>query len=492
MEMRLTIRAIALNAKWHKLGFYGISANLWLVFGEGWRYNTAIFLIYRSQTLQFNELSLDKRLINSLDHLGLETPTEIQLKALPVAMMGKDLIASSKTGSGKTLAFLLPAMQRVLKSRALTKRDPRVLILAPTRELAKQVFTQLRALMAGTSVKGCLILGGENFNDQEKALAKDPHFVVATPGRLADHLTQRNLHLNGLELLIMDEADRMLDLGFAPQLRQVNNAADHRLRQTLMFSATVDNAEVNELAQELLKSPERISVGEANEPHKDIHQAFYLCDHLDHKQALLEHHLKTTTFQQAIIFTATREDTQRLAEKLSEQGYKAVALSGNLNQSVRNSIMDGFSRGQQQILVTTDVASRGLDLLNVSLVFNFDMPKHAEEYVHRIGRTGRAGGKGDAISFVGPKDWVNFKQVERYLKQALSFSAVDGLKAKFKGLKPKPVKGVKGKAGVKAKAKVSRKPVKKAPKKVNKTFHEGKEIGDAPMLRRKKKPTTEE
>ncbi|MGL4516905.1 MAG: DEAD/DEAH box helicase, partial [Shewanella sp.] len=205
--------------------------------------------------MQFTDFSLDQRLLQSLKHMGISTPTAIQEQALPIALAGKDLMASSKTGSGKTLAFLLPALQRVISTRALSKRDPRVLILLPTRELAQQVYSQLRLLVANTQYKAMSILGGENFNDQAKALAKEPHFIVATPGRIADHLAQKHLFLNGLELLILDEADRMLDLGFAPQLQAINEAADHKRRQTLMFSATLDHSEINEIAATLLKNP---------------------------------------------------------------------------------------------------------------------------------------------------------------------------------------------------------------------------------------------
>ncbi len=440
-----------------------------------------------STPLQFTDFSLDKRLLDTLDHMGIETPTEIQQQAIPVGLSGKDLMASSKTGSGKTLAFLLPAMQRIISTRALSKRDPRVLILLPTRELANQVYSQLRLLVANTQYKAIKILGGENFNDQAKSLARDPHFVVATPGRLADHLKQHHLHLNGLELLILDEADRMLDLGFADQLKAINNAADHKRRQTLMFSATLDHGEINEIAAELLNSPEHVAIGAGNIENLDITQRIYLADHLDHKEALLSRILESEPHKQIIIFTATREDTDRLAAKLSQAGYNTASLSGNLNQSARNQIMDQFSRGLQKILVTTDVASRGLDLLNVSLVINFDMPKFAEEYVHRIGRTGRAGAKGDAISLVGPKDWVSFKQVQLFLKKKFDLSTIDGLAAKFSGLKDKPKtkkrtkstakKGVATKAKSKAKAK---------PKQLDKRFITGVDVGDAPMLRKPK------
>ncbi|MGL5489292.1 MAG: DEAD/DEAH box helicase [Shewanella sp.] len=438
--------------------------------------------------MQFTDFSLDQRLLQSLKHMGIATPTAIQEQALPIALAGKDLMASSKTGSGKTLAFLLPALQRVISTRALSKRDPRVLILLPTRELAHQVYSQLRLLVANTQYKAISVLGGENFNDQAKALAKEPHFIVATPGRIADHLEQKNLFLNGLELLILDEADRMLDLGFAPQLKAINEAADHKRRQTLMFSATLDHSEINEIAAALLKNPLHVAIGTAHAEHQDISQRIYLCDHLDHKEALLSRLLSDESHKQVIIFTATRADTERLAAKLSAQGFATAALSGELKQAARNQIMDQFARGQQQILVTTDVASRGLDLLNVSLVINFDMPKFAEEYVHRIGRTGRAGAKGDAISLVGPKDWDNFKKVQLFLRKTFEISVIKGLEPKFTGLKDKP-KSVATKGVIKANTKGKSKPksniVKAAPSR-DKRFITGIDVGDAPMRKKPK------
>jgi len=392
--------------------------------------------------LQFSDFGLDTRLMSIVEHLGFTEPTEIQQQAIPAAMKGHDLIASSKTGSGKTLAFLLPAMQRLAKNRPLSKRDPRVVILMPTRELAKQVFAQLRLLTSGSQFKAVLILGGENFNDQVKVLEKDPQFIVATPGRLADHLKQGHFYLNGLELLILDEADRMLDLGFSKELTLINEAADHRKRQTLMFSATLDHAQVNDFALALLKKPKRIAINAGHTEHEDITKRFYLCDNLEHKQALLQYFLKNESIQQVIVFTATRSDTERLSLVLNEEGHDSIALSGELNQGQRNQIMDKFSKGHHKVLVTTDLASRGLDLVNVSHVINFDMPKHTEEFVHRIGRTGRAGSLGDAISFVGPKDWLSLKNVEGFLQQKVVFDTVKELKAKFKGIKPKKPKVV--------------------------------------------------
>ena len=383
--------------------------------------------------MQFTDLPLHHSLLKSLDLKGLNDPTEIQQLAIPYGLLGRDLIASSKTGSGKTLAFLLPAVHRILTKPPLSRRDPRVLILAPTRELAKQVFLQLKGLLGKQSLRAALILGGENFNDQVKALKHYPHFIVGTAGRVADHIAGKSLYLNGLELLILDEADRMLDLGFAPQLKLIHKAADHRKRQTMMFSATLDNAELHYLTQTLLKAPQRISVGSSGEEHTDIQQRFYLADHVTHKETLLNKIIAEKTYRQIIIFTATRSDTERLSLLLNEQGMHSIALSGDLSQSQRSNIMNEFSRGQQHILVTTDIASRGLDLLNVSLVVNFDMPKLADEYVHRVGRTGRAGNKGEAVSFVGPKDWPSYIEIKALLNQSIEFSQIEGLVAKFKG-----------------------------------------------------------
>ena len=327
--------------------------------------------------MRFDELSLHPKLLNALSHLAFEAPTEIQQLAIPHILASRDLAASSRTGSGKTLAFLLPMVQRLLTSRVLGKRGPRALILAPTRELAKQVHAQLRLLIAGTNYKATLVLGGENFNDQTRALQRHPQILIGTPGRIANHLQERSLFLDGLEMLILDEADRMLDLGFANELKQIHDAANHRLRQTLMFSATLGHTDFEALSTVLLKTPQRVTVGQEFARHDDITLNFILADHLDHKEALLEALLKQTTYQQAIIFTATRADTERLATLFNSKGFRAVALSSDLKQSARNTIMDGFMRGHHSLLFTTDIASRGLDLLNVSLVINFAMPKVA-------------------------------------------------------------------------------------------------------------------
>ncbi len=435
--------------------------------------------------MQFKDLGLDNRLLKNLKHFDFKKATKIQQQAIPVSIAGKDLLASSKTGSGKTLAFVLPILHKSLKNKAFSKNDPRALILAPTRELAKQVYGELRSMLGGLTYDATLVVGGENFNDQVKALRKFPKFIVATPGRLADHLEHRSLYLDGLETLVLDEADRMLDLGFAAELRRIHMAAKHRRRQTLMFSATLDHAEVNDIAMEMLDAPKRISIGASNEEHKDITQKFYLCDHLDHKEAILDRVLQEAEYRQVMIFTATRADTERLTAILNEKKLKAIALSGNLNQTQRNTIMSQFERAVFKILVTTDVASRGIDIPNVSHVINFDMPKHTEEYVHRVGRTGRAGNKGDALSLVGPKDWDSLKRVETYLQQDITFSVLDGLKGKFKGLKPRKP-DFRGKAKSQKPAKSQAKKVAKKPVKRDKSFHQNVAVGDSVFIPKKR------
>ncbi|RKF18852.1 DEAD/DEAH box helicase [Alginatibacterium sediminis] len=434
--------------------------------------------------MQFSEFAFDQRIVNTLAHLNFESPTDIQRQAIPVAMVGRDIMASSKTGSGKTLAYLLPCVQRLLKQKALSKQDARAIVLCPTRELAKQVYGQLRLLIANTSLKSALICGGENFNDQLKTLRKDPQIIIATAGRLHDHLQKRHLFLEGLELLILDEADRMFDLGFSGQLQDIHKAANHRKRQTLMFSATMDNPEVGKFAQQLLKNPVRIAIGFAFEQHTDIEQRFYLSEDLNQKQQQLQALLSEDHVQQAIVFTATRVDTERLATHYQGLGFSCAALSGDLNQSQRNQIMDSFSRGHQKVLFTTDLASRGLDIVQVSHVVNFDMPKHSEEYMHRIGRTGRAGNQGHAHSLIGPNDWNNFDILRQYLPQTVVFSSIDGIESRFTGLrakndtqtsqanKPTP-KTVKTKANG-----------KNTGAKRNRNFHEGQDIGDIPIRRR--------
>jgi superfamily II DNA/RNA helicase len=387
-----------------------------------------------SAILLFTDLAIDNRLLSALNTMQLSDVTDIQQQAIPHGLMGKDLLASSKTGSGKTLAFLVPVVNRLLTQKALARRDARALILAPTRELAKQVFSVAKALTQKMSLKCTLIVGGENYNDQAKALRHNPQIVVGTAGRINDHLEARHIFLNGLELLVLDEADRMLELGFEKALENIHTSADHRKRQTMMFSATIDSAELNYVTELMLKAPVKINIDKVATPHEDISQFFYFADGVKHKNQLLLKAVETEGRDQALVFTATRDDTERLANYLHEHDVSAAFLHGDLLQNQRSAIVNDFGRGKTGVLVTTDLASRGLDIANIAKVINYDLPKFADEYVHRIGRTGRAGKKGSAISFVSSKDWRSFLAIQSRLEQRFKFTEFEGLGAKFKGL----------------------------------------------------------
>lgn len=396
----------------------------------------------------FSELPIDHRIVKNLNAAQLERMTEVQQRTIVHALLNKDILAASKTGSGKTLAFAIPIVHRLLSQKAFQKADPRALILAPTRELAKQVFGVLKQLTQNTPVQTNLVVGGENYNDQAKLLKRHPHIIIGTAGRIADHLQDRHFFLNGLELLVLDEADRMLELGFKEQLTTIHAQANHRKRQTMMFSATIEQATIKQFTQVLLKNPQNIVVDAAAVPHSQITQLFYFSDGVEHKDQQLLTLLDIAKKQQSIVFTATREDTARLTDLVNNQhllnyqltAVPAVFLHGELLQQQRKQVIQDFSQGKYKILITTDLAARGLDIRNVGQVINYDLPKFAEEYIHRIGRTGRAGDTGRADSLVSKKDWASFEFIKRqYLKQ-INFCALNGLEAKFKGKASKPSK----------------------------------------------------
>ncbi|GEA06739.1 RNA helicase [Alteromonas sp. KUL42] len=440
----------------------------------------------RGIPLLVTDLPVHHKIIAKLENKNISTLTEIQERTMLPAIQGKDIIASSKTGSGKTFAFLVPAINRLMSQKALSRQDPRALILAPTRELAKQVFIEAKSMCAGLNLTCSLIVGGENYNDQVKALRRNPHIIVGTAGRVADHLLDKSVYLNGLELLIFDEADRMLDLGFAAQLKMINSYADHRKRQTMLFSATLDNIELNHMTSQLTNSAVRVAVGDSTAQHGDIEQQCFFADNVDNKDSILRFELAKREYNQAIVFTATREDTNRIADWLNEEGLEAIALRGDLPQNQRAAIMSSFARGQHSILVTTDLASRGLDLSKVGLVVNFDLPKNADEYIHRIGRTGRAGQKGEAFSLIGPRDWKSFEALKLHLQYALECGAHDEFSATFSGFAPKKKKAVRDNTSQNksAKKKMAKPAVKK---RVNTMI--GEEVGFVPI---KRKPRVQE
>jgi superfamily II DNA/RNA helicase len=430
--------------------------------------------------LLFSELPIDHRIVKNLSTAQLSELTAIQAQAIPHALLNKDILAASKTGSGKTLAFVVPMVNRLLTQRALTKADPRALILAPTRELAKQVYGVVRQIVANTSLQANLIVGGENYNDQAKLLRRNPHIIVGTAGRIADHLTDKQLFLNGLELLILDEADRMLELGFSEQLSIIHTQADHRKRQTMMFSATIEQAQIKQMTSQLLNSPQKISVDASNQPHKDITQTFHYSDGVSQKDEQLGKILNIVNQEQAIVFTATRTDTQRLTDVLNALHLNAVALNGELLQNQRNQVLQDFSKGKYSVLVSTDLGARGLDISNVAQVINYDLPKFPEEYIHRIGRTGRAGRKGSAASLVGKKDWLSFQAIQANYLDNVDFTGIEGIETRFTGIKARPKKIYK------KTTKTLNKPVKAALKPVIKRVKTmgSIDIGHSPIKRK--------
>ena len=445
--------------------------------------------------MSFTNFGLDQRIITALQHLDFNQPTPVQEQAIPVAIAGKDILASSQTGSGKTIAFLLPIMQRLLRTKAFSKRDPRALILAPTRELANQVYTDFRKLASGSRLSASLIVGGESFNDQAKVLRKEPDIIIATPGRFADHLKHRHIALHALEVLVLDEADRMLDLGFSADLTTINASADHRNRQTMLFSATIDDVQITNLAVEVLQNAQRIEIGHSTDQHQSITQQLYLADHVEHKEKLLLE-LTKSPFEQILIFTATKADSGRLATLLTDHGLSALPLHGDLAQNVRSKTMDDFKRTTIKILGATDIAARGLDIKHVSHVINFDLPKHPEDYIHRIGRTGRAGKTGIAISLVSRRDWQSLERIQLLLKKTFSFEKIETMVARFKGIKPVKPKKVAKKSSQGPNKHSSKKTgankTKVKAKKDDKSFANAVEVGHLPMMKKKIKPSTEE
>jgi superfamily II DNA/RNA helicase len=380
--------------------------------------------------MSFESLNLNPALVQALATAGYTEPTPVQAQAIPVALTGFDLMVSAPTGTGKTAAFVLPALQRLALAPAKHGRGPRVLVLTPTRELAMQVTEAvdkyckfMRHMRTGT------VLGGMPYPKQRRLLEQSLDVLVATPGRLIDFIDQGRVDFSRLELLVLDEADRMLDMGFIEPVKRIA-AKTPATRQTMLFSATLDG-NIAKLGRELLRDPKLIAVSAPKENNENIQQRLHYVDDGSHKHRLLDHVLRSEECQaQSIVFTATKHGADRLAERLFHAGHEAAALHGNMNQSQRNRTLARLRSGAVKVLVATDVAARGIDVASISHVFNYDLPKVAEDYVHRIGRTGRAGATGTAISFASSEDVRQLKQIERYIGRAIERWSVPGFEAK--------------------------------------------------------------
>ena len=390
--------------------------------------------------MSFENLNLHPLILKAINDAGYTSPTPIQEQAIPALLAGNDVMASAQTGTGKTAAFMLPALHRLAEPSSVSGRGPRVLVLTPTRELALQVSEA--AAKYGKHlprVRVVSILGGMPYPLQNKLLSQPVDILVATPGRLIDHIQRGRIQFSRLEMLVLDEADRMLDMGFIDDVETIASATPAS-RQTLLFSATLDSA-IDKVATRLLKTPKRIQVATQQAKLDNIEQRLHYVDDMSHKNRLLDHLLRDIAMKQAIVFTATKRDADMLADNLSAQGHEAAALHGDMNQRDRTRTLTKLRHGGLRVLVATDVAARGIDVAGITHVINFDLPKFAEDYVHRIGRTGRAGASGIAVSFASVKDGISLKKIERFTGQRIDSHVVPGLEPRFK---PRPGPGAGG------------------------------------------------
>jgi superfamily II DNA/RNA helicase len=385
----------------------------------------------------FSTLALAAPILEAIKAAGYTEPTSVQARAVPEALNGRDLLVSSQTGSGKTAAFMLPALQLLTKPHAHVGRGPRILVLTPTRELAVQVTKAAETYGRSLRVKTLSVVGGMPYPLQNRLLKIGVDILVATPGRLLDQMNSGRIDLSRLQLLVLDEADRMLDMGFKDELEAIV-AKVPKTRQTLLFSATLE-AGIVRLAGALLKDPLRIAVDTAQSTHANISQRLHFADDMGHKNRLLESILNGGDLQQAIVFTSTKRAADQLAQTLYSQGHSAAAMHGDMNQGARNRTLQALRRGSLKVLVATDVAARGIDVQGISHVINYDLPTQAEDYVHRIGRTGRAGRNGIAISFANVRDHHMVRSIERFTTQKIEVTAIEGLEPKQRAFsKPAP------------------------------------------------------
>ena len=429
-------------------------------------------------------LPLHKQLLKALEKLSFTDATAVQAQAIPAALAGKDLMVSAQTGSGKTAAFLLPLLHRMLTQDA-PNSGTRVLILLPTRELALQTQKHFEQLAAFTYIKCGLIIGGEAFKHQVATLRKNPEVLIATPGRLVEHIEKGTPDFKDLEVLVLDEADRMLDMGFAIDMHTIAHSCNKQ-RQNLLFSATLKHKELGRISA-TFDNPEFIEVDSHRQQHRHISQQLVLADDIKHKEKLVAALLAEEPARKVFIFCNTRIQCQQLSHFLRYKKFKANCIHGEIPQSERKQIMNQFRQGAIEVLVATDLAARGLDIDDVDLVINFNIAQSGDDHVHRVGRTGRAGQEGKAITLVDGNEWNQMSSIERYLKIRFEHRVVSGLKANYNG--PKKLKKSGKAAGHKKKkvdpkkTKTGKKAAKSKPPKKNKIMSGG---GDGFEVLRKK------
>ena len=378
-----------------------------------------------SHTVSFADLGLAAPLLRAVSETGYETPTPIQAQAIPQVIKGGDLMAAAQTGTGKTAGFTLPILHRLLQSPASERKAgrPRVLILTPTRELTAQVEESVRIYGQHTSIRSMVMFGGVNINPQISALRKPLDILVATPGRLLDHAGQKTVDLSGVEILVLDEADRMLDMGFIRDIRRVLNLLPAK-RQNLLFSATFSE-DIRTLARGVLNNPQEISVTPRNTASELVEQRVVMTEP-SHKRELLSHIIRESGWHQVLVFTRTKHGANRLAEKLVKDGLTAAAIHGNKSQAARTRALSGFKDGKVTVLVATDIAARGIDIDQLPHVVNFELPNVPEDYVHRIGRTGRAGSEGSALSLVDRTEAKYLSAIEKLIGRTIERTRIEG------------------------------------------------------------------
>lgn len=369
--------------------------------------------------MTFEQFQFDARVRAGIRDAGFETPTPIQQQAIPDVLAGRDVLGLAQTGTGKTAAFMLPILQRLTTGPL---RRHRALIIAPTRELAEQIHETAVVLGGHTRVRSTAIYGGVGKNPQLQAVQRGTEIIVACPGRLLDHISEGDIDLSTIEVLVLDEADRMMDMGFLPDIRRILKHVGGR-KQTLLFSATMPD-DIRDLANSILRNPVTVQVDEIA-PAKTVSHVLYPVDE-GMKLDLLHAMLDQTATARVLVFTRTKHRAKRVAQKLERQGYRAAALQGNMSQNKRTEAITGFRDGKYDILVATDIAARGIDVSEISHVINFDMPDTVDAYTHRIGRTGRAEATGEAVTFTRPDDEPMVRDIERLLGQPIERQRVDG------------------------------------------------------------------
>jgi ATP-dependent RNA helicase RhlE len=363
--------------------------------------------------MPFKALGLHPQLVQAIKEIGYTEPTPIQAKAIPLVLQGRDLIATAQTGTGKTAAFLLPILHQLIK---LPRGSARALIVTPTRELAQQIDEVCTGLSSHTNLRAGVLVGGAAIGPQKKSLRVGAEVIVATPGRLLDHMSQSQSSFNSVQILVLDEADRMFDMGFLPDIKRIIARLPGR-KQTLLFSATMPPV-IAKLASEILRNPHTLQIGKRSAPAVGITQAAYpVAENL--KTSLLRHLLRHTEMPSVLVFTRTKHSAKRLTRTISADGFSVTELHSNLTQGQRTRAMEGFRREDFQVMVATNIAARGLDVDHITHVISFDVPHVPEDYVHRIGRTARAKAEGDAFVLVSPAEERSLAQIERHIGQRL-------------------------------------------------------------------------